>query len=69
MAGNYDNEGNVSFTKQYVGQHAVEYDGNIYCDNLGGFQIKGNWSSGNLTDEFYLESVNTSKSDASTENI
>ncbi|CAF4114034.1 unnamed protein product [Adineta steineri] len=69
MAGNYDNEGNVSFTKQYVGQHAVEYDGNIYCDNLGGFQIKGNWSSGNLTDEFYLESVNTSKSDAPTENI
>ncbi|CAF1131186.1 unnamed protein product [Adineta steineri] len=69
MAGNYDNEGKVSFTKQYVGQHAVEYDGNIYCDNLGGFQIKGNWSIKNLTDEFYLESVNTSKPDVPTENI
>ncbi|CAF0934861.1 unnamed protein product [Adineta ricciae] len=65
MAGSYDNEGNVSFTKQYVGQHAVEYNGNLDCDNLGGFKITGNWSIGELTDEFYLESANTSSSDKS----
>lgn len=58
MAGNYDSEGKVSFTKQYVGQHAVEYNGNIYCDSLGGFKIEGNWNIDDQTDEFYLESMN-----------
>ncbi len=69
MAGNYDNQGKVSFTKQYVGQHAVEYNGNIVCDNFGGFKIEGNWTIGNITDAFYLESIHASKSDALTENI
>ena len=62
MAGNYDNQGKVSFTKQYVGQHAVEYNGNIICDNFGGFKIKGNWTIEDATDQFYLQSINDSKS-------
>ncbi|CAF3896253.1 unnamed protein product [Rotaria sp. Silwood1] len=62
MAGNYDNEGKISFTKQYVGKHAVAYNGDLYCDNLGGFKIKGHWTIGNQTDEFYLKSINASKS-------
>jgi hypothetical protein len=69
MAGNYDNQGKVSFIKQYVGKHAVEYNGNIVCDNFGGFKIEGHWTIGDVTDEFYLESINASKSDALTENI
>ncbi|CAF2614779.1 unnamed protein product [Rotaria sp. Silwood2] len=69
MAGNYDNEGKVSFTKQYVGQHSVEYNGNIYCDNFGGFKIQGHWSIEDETDEFYLESINAIKYDTLTENI
>jgi hypothetical protein len=69
MAGNYDNQGKVSFTKQYVGQHAVEYNGNIVCDNFGGFKITGNWNIGDYTDEFYLQSISASKSDTLTENI
>ena len=69
MAGNYDNQGKISFTKRYVGKHAVEYNGNIVYDNFGGFKIKGTWTIEDATDEFYLESINASKSDAPTENI
>lgn len=69
MAGNYDNEGNVSFTKLYIGKHTVEYSGNIYCDNLGGFKIKGNWTIEDQTDEFYLESISTPKNVVLTENV
>ena len=69
MAGNYNNQGKVSFIKQYVGKHAVEYNGNIVYDNFGGFKIKGHWTIENATDEFYLESMNASKSGVLTENI
>ncbi|CAF3701801.1 unnamed protein product [Rotaria sp. Silwood1] len=61
MAGYYDNEGKVCFTKQYVGKHAVIYKGNLTCDNLGGFKIEGKWNIGDLTDYFCLESVSTGK--------
>jgi hypothetical protein len=69
IAGTYDDEGEVSFTKQYIGQHAVEYNGNIKYDNLGGFQIQGKWSINNQTDEFSLESINAFKCDTLTTNI
>jgi hypothetical protein len=69
IAGIYDDEGKVSFTKQYIGQHAVEYNGNIKYDNLGGFQIQGKWSINNQTDEFSLESINAFKCDTLTTNI
>ena len=58
MAGTYDNERKVCFVKQYVGQHAVEYEGNLDYDNLGGFTIQGKWYIGDLTDDFSLESIN-----------
>lgn len=69
MVGKYDNEGKVSFTKLYIEKHTVEYSGNIYCDNLGGFKIKGNWTIETQTGEFYLESINTPKGVALTGNI
>lgn len=69
MAGKYDNAGNVSFIKKYVGQHAVEYNGNLDCDDLGGFKIQGKWTIDYLTDDFYLKSINDFKSDTPTENI
>lgn len=67
MAGNYDNEGSISFIKQYVGQHVVEYNGTLHCDDLGGFEIQGNWNIDYLTDNFYLKSISNIK--CSTENI
>ncbi|CAF3740913.1 unnamed protein product [Rotaria sp. Silwood1] len=64
MAGRYDNEGNVSFKKQYVGKHAIEYKGTLECDELGGFKIEGKWSAGSSTDDFYVESIDDSEDDS-----
>ncbi|CAF3553948.1 unnamed protein product [Rotaria sp. Silwood1] len=69
MAGTYDNEGKVCFVKQYVGKHAVEYEGNLHYDNLGGFKIQGKWNINVLTDDFSLESINHLNGDTLTENI
>ncbi|CAF3943068.1 unnamed protein product [Rotaria sp. Silwood1] len=68
MAGYYDNEGKVCFTKQYVGKHAVIYKGNLTCDNMGGFKIEGKWNIDDLTDYFCLESVSSTKSDTPKKN-
>lgn len=57
MAGSYNNEGEISFVKQYVGKHAVAYDGNLVCDDLGQFTIHGKWNIDGLTDDFFLESI------------
>ena len=54
MAGTYDNGGSIRFVKQYVGKHAVEYEGHLVCDHLGEFKIDG------LTDDFSLKSIKPS---------
>jgi hypothetical protein len=57
MAGHYHEDGKVAFTKQYIEQHAIEYQGVANYDSYGGFKIEGRWSVDNLSDEFFLESV------------
>jgi hypothetical protein len=69
IVGNYNNQGKVSFKKLYIEKHTVEYSGNIYYDDLGGFKIKGNWTIKDQTDKFYLESTNTPEGVVMTENI
>ncbi|XP_065651879.1 uncharacterized protein LOC101241070 [Hydra vulgaris] len=55
MAGKYDNEGNISFKKQYIGKHAVEYVGSV-IELTDGFKINGKWIIGDhLTDKFILK--------------
>ena len=61
IAGNYDNDGRVFFTKQYIGQHAVEYIGHLSFDNDGRFRIQGQWKIDDQTDQFYIESIDPSK--------
>ncbi|CAM4983626.1 unnamed protein product [Rotaria socialis] len=63
ITGDYDNEGNVSFTKQYVGKHAVEYEGILHCDEFGGFKIEGKWYTNNATGDFYVESIDDTNDD------
>lgn len=67
MAGTYDNDGNVTFKKQYVGKHVVEYKGILYCDEFGGFKIEGKWNTKNKTGDFYVESIDDSDSDTTSE--
>ncbi|CAF1081586.1 unnamed protein product [Rotaria sordida] len=66
MAGDYDNEGNISFKKQYVGKNAIEHKGTLDCDELGGFKINGTWSAGSSTGDFYVESIDDSEDDTMT---
>lgn len=59
MAGVYNENGEVNFTKQYIGKHSVIYKGILKCDSNGGFRIEGEWKIGNAHDKFYLENVST----------
>ncbi|XP_012565213.2 uncharacterized protein LOC101241070 [Hydra vulgaris] len=55
MAGIYDNDGNISFKKQYIGKHAVEYVGS-FIKLTEGFEINGKWIIRDcLTDKFILK--------------
>lgn len=65
IAGTYDNDGNVYFIKQYIEQHAVEYEGYLKFDDMGNFEIKGKWRIGDATDDFFIESIEFSKSSTS----
>ncbi|XP_065651880.1 uncharacterized protein LOC136079653 [Hydra vulgaris] len=56
MAGKYNNKGKVSFKKQYIGQHYVEYTG-IIVEHENGFEINGTWNIENcMMDKFVLKS-------------
>ncbi|CAF1232655.1 unnamed protein product [Adineta ricciae] len=61
LAGNYDNEGNISFKEQYVEKHLIEYKGKLICDEFGGFKIEGIWKAHYGTGKFHLESINDYK--------
>eukprot|EP01099_Mayorella_cantabrigiensis_P000193 TRINITY_DN1086_c0_g1_i1.p1 TRINITY_DN1086_c0_g1~~TRINITY_DN1086_c0_g1_i1.p1 ORF type:complete len:784 (+),score=198.15 TRINITY_DN1086_c0_g1_i1:33-2354(+) len=55
MAGTYDENGLVTFTKQYIGQHSVEYNGQLKSmipSNT--FEIEGTWLIDGMSDRFRL---------------
>lgn len=57
MLGTYDNDENVMFKKQYVGQHSVEYHGLFTKINEEAFKIEGKWRIDLQTDKFILEGL------------
>lgn len=51
LSGSVSGSGDVTFTKQYVGAHSVNYTGRF----VGGKAIEGTWSVSGLSDKFRLE--------------
>ena len=54
MLGDYDADGNVSFLKQYIDAHSVDYYGSLTHDASDKFEIKGNWLISIVHDRFEI---------------
>ena len=60
MIGTYDNDENIMFTKQYINQHSVDYNGQFTKKGENEFEIKGKWRIGFCSDNFVIEGSSTS---------